>query len=754
MKINKIIIMVMILAISFSITAFAQDGISIYVDNEKVFLDVEPFIEDGRTLIPLRGVFEKLGAKVDWNKSLQEVVIKDDNNEIEMLLGKNKVMVNGIIKDIDVPTRMINSRTFAPLRFIVENLGHDVSWDESTRSVYISKNDTFAADKNVISSVGTKENLIALLEYNSRLYNYIWMGRGLLDDIADDSMVESSQTPAFPAAPTGQQPSQAESGSANQDKSDTNNQVEGVQEGDIIKNDGKYIYLITGRGLKIIDSNPNAPKVLTTVTVPENTSINEIFTSENKLIVIGQNNLFYIMDKPAIDKMDLSIDMIAPSIMPPRYYDDRSNVLIYNIENIENPVLEREYLFDGNYLSGRLIDDSFYLINNKYLNLGYRYYDNMDIDIPLPYYTDVLKNQKYEFGYTDIKYFPNYIDTRYMYTIGIDLSDKTSKPDVDVYLGGTDTIYVSPDSLYAAVADYSYDYRITQAEEFAPEYTTSTVLYKFNLDSGKIGSAIQGQVPGTIINQFSMDDYNNTFRIATTTGDMWSNTSKNNVYILDEDLKAMGKLEGLAEGERIYSTRFVGDRVYMVTFRQVDPLFVIDTSNPRAPELKGMLKIPGYSTYLHMVDENHILGFGYDTKENQWGGTVTSGMKISMFDVSNVNKPKETITEIIGKEGTRSELLYNHKALLFSLNKGLMAFPVYRTTDNYKSDFNGAYVYSVTNDSISLKNTISHMESNINYGNEIRRIIYIGDYLYTFSENKMQVHNIETNKQINELIIK
>ncbi|NLB33827.1 MAG: hypothetical protein GX818_08720, partial [Tissierellia bacterium] len=348
----------------------------------------------------------------------------------------------------------------------------------------------------------------------------------------------------------------------------------------------------------------------------------------------------------------------------------------------------------------------------------------------------------------------NYINSRYMYTIGIDLSDKVSKPDVDVYLGGSDTIYVSQESLYAAIADYSYDYRIEQTDTFSPEYSTSTVIYKFKLNDGNIVAAGQGQVPGTIINQFSMDEHKNTFRIATTTGDMWRDTSKNNIYILDENLNDLGKLEGLAEGERIYSTRFAGDRVYMVTFRQVDPLFVIDTSNPKAPELKGMLKIPGYSTYLHLVDENHILGFGYDTEENQWGGTVTGGLKISMFDVTNVSKPKETFTEIIGKAGTYSELLYNHKALMFSLNKGIMAFPLSRTSDNYKSDFNGAYVYNVSNDSISLKNTISHVESDIIYGNEIRRIIYMGDYLYTFSENQMQVHSISTNNKVSELLIK
>jgi uncharacterized secreted protein with C-terminal beta-propeller domain len=156
-----------------------------------------------------------------------------------------------------------------------------------------------------------------------------------------------------------------------------------------------------------------------------------------------------------------------------------------------------------------------------------------------------------------------------------------------------------------------------------------------------------------------------------------------------------------------------------------------------------------------MVDEDHILGFGYDTEESQWGGTVTGGLKISMFDVSNVNKPKETFTEVIGKSGTYSELLYNHKALMFSLDKGLMAFPISRTAENYKSDFNGAYVYDVSFDSIRLRTTITHKDSELeSYGDNIKRIIYIGDYLYTFSENKMQIHSISTRDKVNEFLIK
>nr|WP_300096140.1 stalk domain-containing protein [Sedimentibacter sp.] len=280
---KKIFILSVVFVLCFTFAAFAEDNVTVYVDNEKVEFDVNPFIEGGRTLVPLRGVFEKLGAKVDWNKSIQEVVIKDDSNEIQMLLNKNKVMVNGEIKDIDVATKMINSRTFAPLRFISENLGHDVRWDAATNSVYITRNTSAPRNKNMLLTVGSKENLMALLEYNSKLYGYLWT------DIAVPAAEPSNVIDKEDAAQAPQ-----ESG-ASQDHSDTNVQVEGVQEGDIIKNDGKYIYIKTGEKLKIIDSNPVNPKVVSTVNVPENTSISEIYISGNKLVVIGQNNYFYIM---------------------------------------------------------------------------------------------------------------------------------------------------------------------------------------------------------------------------------------------------------------------------------------------------------------------------------------------------------------------------------------------------------------------------------------------------------------------------
>jgi uncharacterized secreted protein with C-terminal beta-propeller domain len=731
-------ILTVILIFCLGIQAFASTDVTVYVDNEKVDFEVKPFIQNGRTLVPLRGVFEKLGAVVDWNKNILEVVISDENNEIAMLLGKDKVLVNGMIKDIDVPTQMISSRTFAPLRFISENLGHDVRWDGNTNSVYITKNSTPPVESNVLPTVGSKENLIALLEYSRQLYNYIgFRGTAAVEEAAGAGTAVTnapdSKSTESPAA----------------ESSNTNNQVEGVEEGDIIKNDGKHIFINSQNSVKIIDSDPNNPSEVYEVSVPENTYIEEIYIAGDKLVIIGQNNYYHIMG--GIQEKSMAVDYI----MPPKTYEDRCDVLIYDISSVEKPVLEREYLFDGNYVSGRTVDDNLYLVSTKYLNVGYYDY-SQKVEIPLPHYSDALTYENFEFGYNEIKYFPNNIESRYMYTVGIDLADKTSKPDVDVYLGGTDTIYVSKDSLYTALTDYSYDWTLKQTEIYNPRYSVSTAVYKFNLADGKVNPAHQTEVPGSIINQFSMDENNGMFRIATTTGQMWDNTSENNIYILDGELKVTGKLEGLAKGENIYSTRFMGNRIYMVTFKQVDPLFVIDASDPAKPKVVGTLKIPGYSTYLHPVDDNHILGFGYDTMTNEWGGVVNAGLKLTLFDVTDVSSPKELDKEVIGKAGTYSELLYNHKALMFSLEKGLMAFPLNRTTDNYKPDFIGAYVYNVSSDSFSLKLKISHMDlsKGYAYGDEVKRVIYIGNYLYSFSDNRMQIYSIDTNKKVNELVFK
>ena len=296
-----------------------------------------------------------------------------------------------------------------------------------------------------------------------------------------------------------------------------------------------------------------------------------------------------------------------------------------------------------------------------------------------------------------------------------------------VVAGNGDNIYMSLENLYIAETDKG-----------------NTNVHKFSLEEGEISYLGDMEVPGKVLNQFSMDEHNTYFRIATTIGDFGSN----NVYIYDSELNQVGKLENLAKGERIYSARFMGNKGYLVTFRRIDPLFVIDLSSPRFPKVLGELKIPGYSDYLHPYDENHLIGIGKDTSENSFGGVSIRGVKLALFDVSDVNSPKQLHQEIIGGRGTDSEVLRDHKAFLFDKDRNLLVLPIYFPGADYYEEgvFQGAYVYELTiYGGFDLLGKVEHQD--------IRRNLYIENILYTISENKIQLNSLINLDKIKELLI-
>ena len=299
------------------------------------------------------------------------------------------------------------------------------------------------------------------------------------------------------------------------------------------------------------------------------------------------------------------------------------------------------------------------------------------------------------------------------------------------------------------------EYEAKMAEERA-----KTVVHKISIDNGDIKYEANGEVKGNLLNQFSMDEQDGNLRLATTF-EAWTfnkNIQHNNVYVLDSDLKQIGSLEKIAEDERIYSTRFIGDRLYMVTFKRMDPFFVIDLSNPKNPEVLGELKIPGFSDYLHPYDENHIIGIGKETDENEWGGISTKGVKLALFDVSNVNNPVQIDKYEIGKQGTDSEALQDHKAFLFDKKKNLLVIPIREVKGNKEYDprlgyyrqnlWQGAYVFLLTEKGFELKGKISHMEGQETdyyyYGspNAVRRSLYMDDVLYTVSMKKIKMNDL------------
>lgn len=573
-------------------------------------------------------------------------------------------------------------------------------------------------------------------------------------------------------------------GNVVEDYSTTNVQVQGVDEADLVKTDGRYIYQVNGANLVIVDAQePERMKVSSRITFKEGQFMPlEMYVDQDALILIGHTPMPLGIPKPVIqDSMNSKGQKIRP--MPGYYAGSTVHVKVYDIKDRSSVKLEREIKIEGSYLSSRKIKDSFYLVTNQ--PIPYYIMENKESEVPAPRYLDTLLGEEIQTAdFEDIRYFPNAVEPNYITLLGLNLKTFKEKANIDTYLGQGENIYASSKNLYIAVNRYEVEQPLdtlqNQAEGTAgfqkilPKDTYNTEVYKFGLKDGEFQYTAKGKISGRILNQFSMDEYEEHFRIATTTGEMWRSdewTSKNNVYILDGQMKTVGSLEGIAPGERIYSMRFMGKKGYMVTFRETDPFFVLDLKEPKAPKILGYLKIPGYSDYLHPYDENHIIGFGKEVIEAK-GAALQAGMKIAVFDVRDVSKPIEKFKTVIGDRGTESPLLRDHKALLFSKEKKLMAFPV-TVIENKKVQqdpwswgeftFQGAYVYQLDMEKgLSLRDRITHLtpedymkagqhwyESNLN----IQRILYIGDTLYTLSNEKIMAHDLKTLELKGSLIL-
>jgi inhibitor of cysteine peptidase len=263
-----------------------------------------------------------------------------------------------------------------------------------------------------------------------------------------------------------------------------------------------------------------------------------------------------------------------------------------------------------------------------------------------------------------------------------------------------------------------------------------------------------------------MDEKDGYFRIAVTSGHVSRSgaATSNDVYVLNASLGVVGSVTGLAPGEDIYSVRFMGDRCYMVTFKKVDPLFTIDLSDPENPKVLGKLKIPGYSDYLHPYDENTLIGIGKETVEAEEGDFAWyQGVKISLFDVSDVENPRELAKIEIGDRGSDSPALHDHKAVLFSRERNLLVIPItvaevdeddYASAppDNAHGEYvdQGAYVFHVSReDGIELTGRVTHIDdpevflkSGYYFDSDlfVERSLYIEDSLYTISRGMVKVN--------------
>jgi len=536
------------------------------------------------------------------------------------------------------------------------------------------------------------------------------------------------------------------------DHSTTNVQVQGVDEADIVKNDGRYIYVISGGQLAIVDAYPGEKAKILSETPVNGTPV-EIFLSGDRLVVFSSGQDYY----PVMYKTS---GMVAP-----QYYRSASHAFVYSVRDRSDPELVREITFSGTYYDSRMIGNQVYVITNENVYYGMN-------EIPMPEVKDGA-------GMTiepKVAYFDVPFNSYTFSTISsFSMTDDRSLSAGSYLLGYTSTLYVSQDNIYMAFQKpvvtrempvVGKDSVVSSVSRQPTEEVTG--IYKFAIRDGQIQFGAGGEVAGHLLNQFSMDESGGNLRVATTVQGYGTSGSYeyNNVFVLNSGMKTIGSLKYIAPDEKIYSTRFLGDRLYMVTFKRIDPLFVIDLSDPTNPGILGKLKIPGYSDYLHPYDGTHIIGIGKETVSNDWGGVSTSGLKLALFDVSDVNHPTEVDHVEIGDAGSDSEALRDHKAFLFSKEKDLLVIPV-RAVQKVllKGDYapytqkiwQGAYAFSVSpSKGFTLRGTVTHSAEDTSgyyWGSQdaVKRSLYIGDVLYTLSSDEIIATSLSTMSPIREI---
>ncbi len=610
---------------------------------------------------------------------------------------------------------------------------------------------------------------------------------------------------------------------ASTDYSTTNNQVAGVDEADIIKTDGTYIYALVRNELKIIKANPaSEATIISTITFKSRPQ--DIFIYGTSLAVFGSDQQIYTM----------------AAYRSFRRQNPYTFFKVFDLSNPADPKLVRDLDFEGNYTDARLIGDYAYLFTNSYGN----YIENEPLVPRVLDNGEVLANScdaSAKCFIPDVYYFDIPYDAYNFSNItAINIKDNSEMINGQSYLMNSgQNLYVSQNNIYITYTEYLNEYELEQTIkreliysklisddqdkithiEAVADYILSknekkakvsaiidnylnalseeeqkttqasidealkqkltekskemekTVIHKIAINGHNVEYRGMGEVSGQVLNQFSMDESGDYFRIATTRNQMWSRLSDapeksySNLYVLNSELKIVGSLENLATDERIYSARFMGDRAYLVTFKQTDPLYVVGLSDPTKPTVLGAIKVPGYSSYLHPADKNgnKLIGFGRDAEENSSGGATTKGLKLALFDFTDLSQPKELDSYLIGDATSDSIALQDHKAFLYSEAKNLLSIPAVLRQDN-KVSFAGSLVFNIVDNKLVLKGKIDHSSGgNFSdsdywggydyYDNTVKRSLYIDNNLYTFSNKFLKINSLSDLSTVKNLIL-
>ncbi len=554
------------------------------------------------------------------------------------------------------------------------------------------------------------------------------------------------------------------------DHSKTNTQVQGVDEADIVKTDGKYIYTLTKGNLAIIRvqgaqmvkvASVNCTKFADTDTESYPA---EMYVIDDRLVII----------KNVFDNADSNNGIAKKSMYAydTIYQTGVTSTAVYDISDRSNPKLLGDPGQSGSYLSSRMVGKTLYLLTN------YTIYEKAKKSDPETYIPRLFDNGKARtMDADDIIIGIQPKQRQYVVVTAINVDQPNDRISSKTVFGCGTTLYSNTENMLIAssaqkatktggttvnkttagavsegnVGSQSKAAKPSNAPDYSGSettgtsdstqtvsYTSVTNLMRFSLNDGQIEFAASGSVPGNLLNQFSMDEYMDVFRIVTTVNTYTetrrgngangtvsmspNNGTSNALYTLNQGMEIIGSIEDVAKDERVYSVRFTGDIGYFVTFRQVDPLFAVDLSDPTAPKILSALKIPGFSDYLHPYSDGLLFGLGHDASEQ---GSV-NGLKLSMFDVSDPTDVSEKHKLIIG-DAYWSEASYNHKAIIVSPERNLIAFPC-----------DSKYLVFEYSDDGFVK--VGEIYNDASYN---QRGLYIGNVFYVCSNDRISSYSMD-----------
>ena len=562
--------------------------------------------------------------------------------------------------------------------------------------------------------------------------------------------VTISPSGIFTTASTATFPTGGISTIATPSHSQTNAQVAGVDELDTVKNDGTYIYTATNNTVAIVLAYPvTEAKLLAHVSVDG--SLQGIFVDGNRLVVVSEQNKQYNIPLT----FSLQAGTGASIAVYPVFFNSvaTTSLSIFDISNHSSPVLTTTLVVNGTLAGARLIGDYAYLVATQPVYCTGR--------ILLP--VNVVNGLALPMGVASV-YHSDIADVAHSFTtvVGINVTQVNPTPAAKIFLiGASSNIYVSTHQIYLTQPIWS------QNEQ--------TAVHRISIDGGSISYQATATVSGHVLNQFSMDEFNGNFRIATTgygpgpvasTGGVTlSYVQRTNLYVLDSGLHIVGKLEGLSPGEAFYAARFLGDRAYLVTFQRVDPLFVIGLQDPTQPKVLGQLNISGVSDYLQPYDETHLIGFGKSSQNVTWeNAALFQGLKLSFFDVTDPSHPIDTSDYFVGDRGSDSPALTDHRSVLFDKSLNLLVIPLTIALNQTNATcpwcynppvWQGAYAFSVTvSGGIVLRGNVTQLPTGQlpswnNSGFFVTRALYIGTVLYTISNNMVKMNSLSDLTELN-----